>query len=72
MPVDRAALEERINTVRDQMKVKAFEALVEGRRLQTPTARTEADSVGGAGNLDADAGLPDELDALIERMLGGE
>lgn len=72
MPADRAALEERINTVRDQMKVKAFEALVESRRLQTPGAREEADSVEGAGNLDAEAGLPDELDSLIERMLGGE
>lgn len=72
MPADRTALEERINKIRDQMKVKAFEALVEGRRLRTPGATTEAGSVEGAGNLDAETGLPDELDGLIERMLAGE
>ncbi len=72
MSADRAALEERMKEVRDQVKVKAFEPLVEGRRLQTPGATAEAGSVEGAGNLDAEAGLLDELDGLIERMLAGE
>ncbi len=70
-PADRAALEDRINEIREQMKVKALAAPV-GGRLQASSARAEAGSVERKGNLGADEGLPDELNGLIERMLGGD
>lgn len=72
MVPDRVGLEERIKGIRDQLKIKAFEALAEGRRLNVPGATPKAGHVEAAMNLDAQAELPDELDALIERMLGGE
>ncbi len=69
---DRAALEERIDRIRSQMKSKAFEARAAGVRLQTQAAAPDAGSVEDARNLDAAAGQPDELDGLIERMLAGD
>lgn len=64
--LDRAGLEERINGIRDRLKVKAFEALMEGRRLNVSGAVLETPAV------DAGVTLPDELDELVERMLSGE
>ncbi|MHB9148791.1 MAG: response regulator [Thermoleophilia bacterium] len=64
--LDRAGLEERINGIRDRLKVKAFEALMEGRRLNVSGAVPETPPV------DAGVILPDELDELVERMLSGE
>lgn len=64
--LDRAGLEERINGIRDRLKVKAFEALMEGRLLNVSGAASETSVV------DAGVTLPDELDELVERMLSGE
>ncbi|HZJ02204.1 MAG TPA: response regulator [Thermoleophilia bacterium] len=63
---DRATLEERVNEIRDRLKVKAFEALTDGRRLHIPRPAPEATTV------DPGVTLPKELDELIERMLTGD
>lgn len=64
--IGRSEIERRIGEVRNRLKLKAFEALMEGRPLHHP------EPLPALQTIDPGVELPEDLDELIERMLSQE